>query len=97
MKTITKTAQNTSDKKKSVLNDYLKSYLPTKKPTVFLPSTVDGLYDKLGVLIGELEAGNNIVKPIIIAIIKKLKEKGALNRNEKKKVCSQTQDSETIN
>ena len=95
IKTGTKTAQKTYEKEKSVLNHLLKSYLPAKEPTVFLPSTVDGLYDKLGVLIGELEAGNTKVTPIIITIIKKLKEKGALNRNEKKKVC--TQDSETTN
>ena len=79
----------------SAVRKYRKSYIPTQRPIVFLPSTVDGLYDKIDVLLGELDAGNATVKPIIIAILNKLKEKGALKRSEAKKPRTQIQDSAT--
>ena len=51
-----KKEQNMSEKEKSALYDHLKSYIPSKPKlektkTSFLPSTVDGLYDKLCLLL----------------------------------------------
>ena len=81
--------------KQSVVREYRKPYVPTQRPIVFLPSTVDGLYDKIDELLGELDAGDATVKPIIIAILNKLKEKGALKRSEAKKPFTKFQGSET--
>ena len=93
---VVKKEQHMSEKEKSALYDHLKSYIPPKKTkTSFLPSTVDGLYDKIGLLIGELKAGNTAVKPEIIAILKKLEEKGVLNMEECDEACAQIQDTES--
>ena len=57
---VVKKEQNMSGKEKSALYDHLKSYIPPKKiKTSFLPSTVEELYDKICLLIGELKAGNH--------------------------------------
>ena len=83
----TKAERNTSEKKKSAC------HIPTQKQTVFLSSSVDGLYNKLGVLTDQLETGNTAVTPIILSILRKLKEKDALNRRETKETYTQIQDS----
>ena len=96
---MVKKEQNTSEKEKSALYDHLKSYIPPKKikPTTFLPSTVDGLYDQLCLLLGELKAGNTAVKSEIITILKKLQEKGILNMRQCDKACAKIQDIDSEN
>ena len=56
----------------------------------YLPSCPHEMMDKLGLLYGELVAGNRTVIPQINALIGKLHQKGQLSYKDYKYFCEQT-------
>ena len=58
--------------------------------TDYLPSCPHEMMDKLGLLYGELTAGNRAVIPQIVALLGKLHQKGQLSYKDYKYFCEQT-------
>ena len=58
--------------------------------TQYLPSSPYEMMDKLGLLYGELMAGNRAVIPQIVALVGKLHQKGQLSYKDYKYFCEQT-------
>ena len=54
-----------------------------------LTSNIEELHDEILDLLEKLKVGNSSVKPRIITILKKLREKGVLNRKECADACAQ--------
>jgi len=94
-----KDEHNTTEEEKAQLYDHLHSLCSPKpdESTIFLPSTTDALEDRLYYLCGEFGAGNTTaLKPEIISILQKLKEKGVLPAQECDKLCAQFQNEEIV-
>ena len=70
----------------------LKMDTPQSSPNVFLPSSIEGLKEKLRILYAEYIAGNIATKPVIFEIIKKLCKLGVINDEECKCVCDVIED-----
>ena len=58
--------------------------------TQYLPSSLHEMMDKLGLLYGELVAGNRTVIPQIVSLIGKLHQKGQISYKDYKYFCEQT-------
>ena len=58
--------------------------------TQYLPSCPHEMMDKLGLLYGELSAGNSAVIPQIVELVGKLHQKGQLSYKDYKYFCEQT-------
>ena len=56
-------------------------------PTHFLPSSEDGLKEKLRLLYAEFLAGNTATKPLIFEILNKLCKRGIINGVERDSLC----------
>ena len=56
-------------------------------PTHFLPSSEDGLKEKLRLLYAEFLAGNTATKPLILEILNKLCKCGVINGAERESMC----------
>ena len=69
--------------------DILKTYpyahddvLKQGNGVTYLPGSMDGMKDKLMLLIGEYEAGNKTTGPEIVAILGRLRDKDVITENE---------------
>ena len=49
---------------------------------IYLPGTIEGLQDKLSVLLGEYQAGNTTTRNEIVAILDRLRERDAISEKE---------------
>ena len=58
--------------------------------TQYLPSSLHEMMDKLGLLYGELVAGNRTVIPQIVSLVGKLHQKGQISYKDYKYFCEQT-------
>jgi hypothetical protein len=57
--------------------------------TQYLPSSIEGLMEKLPLLLGELDAGNTTVLPQIVALFGKLFKKHQISYKDYKSFCEQ--------